>query len=304
MKPKPARNMRLLAALFAALMLGAAFVGCADEGAPDETTPDITDSGTTVPVTEEVKLADVLGFEIPEVNGKFNILYPEGYFESDFCADSFAGDEVSIEVYERTLKLADAFKLEVNLIEGPGSFGKRGEFKKSIERANEAGTYDYDMAVNMTSAMSTMLYSGLFADLTTLESLDLDHSWWITDAADTYGVNGAVYGIVGDIAHSYYSMQSIMALNTSLAEKLGVTKDYGDLYQLVYDGKWTLDKMLEIGHTYGEDVDGDQAMTLGNDVFGLVGRNVPSRMFMFGFGEEFFTRDDEDLVVLSEAMSE
>ena len=201
------------------------------------------------------------------------------------------------EVYKRNL-VEENFKVEINLLPVTGSWEKRGEFKKLIENANKAGTNDYDMVANISVSLSTMLFSGLFIDLSELQKINLSHSWWMKDTVETYGINGSVFGLMGDIAHSYYSSLSIIALNTNLAEKYGVENTYGDLYSMVYSGNWTLDKMLEIGVAYGEDVDGNQSMTLGTDTFGFVARNVPSRLFMYGFDVHFFERTNDGKITI------
>ena len=50
--------------------------------------------------------------------------------------------------------------------------------------------------------------------------------------------------------------------------------------------------------TYGEDVDGNQSMTLGTDTFGFVARNVPSRLFMYGFDVHFFERTNDGKITI------
>ena len=49
---------------------------------------------------------------------------------------------------------------------------------------------------------------------------------------------------------------------------------------------------------YGEDVDGNQSMTLGTDTFGFVARNVPSRLFMYGFDVHFFERTNDGKITI------
>ena len=162
----------------------------------------------------------------------------------DIWNPTFASTYLTSEVYKRNLSVEENFKVEINLLPVTGSWEKRGEFKKLIENANKAGTNDYDMVANISVSLSTMLFSGLFIDLSELQKINLSHSWWMKDTVETYGINGSVFGLMGDIAHSYYSSLSIIALNTNLAEKYGVENTYGDLYSMVYSGNWTLDKML------------------------------------------------------------
>lgn len=294
---------KVLAALLAMLMLLPCIVGCAGDnpGSGDTTTAADT---TAAPddAAPETKLSDVLGFEFPSAADRdFNILVCKGYSEPDFCAEDFSGDAVSVEVYARNLEIQDKFGVTLNMIVQNGAWGKQGEFRSLIEKANEAGTYDYDMVAGLSVSMATMLYTGLWANLMDIESVDLSHSWWMKDTVETYGINNTVYGAMGDIAHTYYSSLAVIALNTSLAERFGLNVD--DLYKTVYDGNWTLDKMLEIGSAYGEE-NGDQVMTMGEDTFGLVARTVPSRLFMYGFDIELIQKNEDGEVGLVSALEE
>jgi hypothetical protein len=110
--------------------------------------------------------------------------------------------------------------------------------------------------------------------------------------------------MMGKFGHSYYSQLNLIAVNTNLAKNFGVEEAHGDLYKMVYDGKWTLDKMLEIGGSYGED-NGDGNMVLGDDVYGFVSTTVPSRNFLFSLGLELITLNaTEDGVEIPNSLDE
>jgi hypothetical protein len=78
-----------------------------------------------------------------------------------------------------------------------------------------------------------------------------------------------------------------------MADEQGV-----DPYQLVYDGEWTLDKMLEISKDITRDDNNDGAMDL-EDVWGcLVNTNFTTSMFLAS-GERLTTKDEDDLPVIA-----
>ena len=226
--------------------------------------------------------------------------------EDEFAlyAESFDGDEVAVEVYERNLTLEDEFKVELNFVDSLGHWGTRSDDKKFIETAVQSGTNDYDLVFGTNVAMATMMYSGLFHNLCDVDPINFDHTWWMPDTVETYGIGEHVYGAQGDFGHSYYSGLGLIAYNVTLGENFGVPSAHGDLYKTVYDGKWTLDKMLEIATAYSED-NGDGVMNIGDDVFGLVSVTVPSRLFLFSQGHELITLNDTaDGVVIPNAIDE
>ena len=303
--------IRILSALLVLLTVVSCFAACSDPVDPNEGEAtqggavDATDAPDGETAAPELTLDEILGFEIPKLNKEFNILHMNmAAVKEDFIADSFDGDEVAVEVYERNLAVEEEFAVTLNFIESLGNWDTRAEDKKFIETAVQSGGNDYDMMAGSNVASATMMYSGLFNNICDLDSVNFDHSWWMPDIVGTYGIGEHVYGMMGKFGHSYYSQLNLIAVNTTLADNFGVEAAHGDLYQLVYDGKWTLDKMLEIGGSYGED-NGDGTMVLGDDVFGMAIQTVASRNFLFGFGLELITLNDtEDGVEIPNALDE
>ena len=300
--------VRLLAALLMMLMLVSCFAAC-DNGNEENKDPSKDESqqpsGGEEAQAPEQPLEDILGFDIPALNTKFNILHTtQGEITPDFIADSFDGDEVSVEVYERNLQIEDTFKVEMNYIDSLGGWSARAENRKFLESAVQAGTNDYDLVIGSNVVMATIMYSGLFHNLCDIDSINFDHSWWMPNTVDVYGIGDHIYGAMGDFGHSYYSGLGLIAYNATLGENFGVENTHGNLYDVVYNGQWTLDKMLEIATAYGED-NGDGTMIIGDDVFGCVTITVPSRLFLFSLGHELITLNEtEDGVVLPNALDE
>ena len=306
--------IRFITAMLVMVMALACFAGCQDPVDPvggEDTTDGAAAEVTDAPAGEqteapELTLEEILGFEIPQLNSQFNILHmTEGTLSQYIYADSFDGDEVAVEVYERNLTLEEDMKVELNFIDSLGDWGTRGNDKKFIETAVQSGANDYDLVFGTNVAMATMMYSGLFYNLCDVESINFDHTWWMPDTVETYGIGGDhIYGLMGDITHSYYGQLGFMALNTTLAENFGVEAQFGNLYDIVYNGKWTIDKMIEVGAAYGQD-NGDGNMVFGDDVFGCVTMNVPSRLFLFAFDMELITPNETgDGVVIPTALDE
>ena len=305
--------IRIISALLVLLMAVACFAACSDPVDPNEgeqgteaPAGDGTQGGDGETEAPEQTIEDILGFEIPALNRQFNVLHQtQASVVTDIIADSFDGDEVTVAIYERNLATEEAFKTTMNYVGSFSNWSGRSTDKKFLEAAVQAGTNDYDMVVGSSVAMATMMYSGLFHNLCDVEAIDFDHSWWMADTVETYGIGGDhVYGAMGDITFSYYSNLGLIAANMTLVNNFGVEATHGNLYDLVYNGKWTLDKMLEIGAAYGED-NGDGIMTLGDDVFGLGTSGVPSRLFLFSLGHELITLNDTaDGVVIPEAVDE
>lgn len=265
------------------------------------------DPGTdTEPVEETVTdLEDVLGFEIPENELRsFTILYDREYGKADVYATEEDKDDVSAAVYKRNQTVEDIFNLELSLKEGPGNFYERADFQAWLYNAYMSGGETYDLVFGMSAGVSCYMFSGIYANLIDLEgSVDLRHDWWMSSMTENCVVNGELYGLLGDTCHSDYAYLGLIVCNKSLIDSFGVEDKYGKLYDMVYNQEWTVDKMLEIGRDYGRDVDGD-GMVVGEDVFGLMTQNVPSRLFLFSCGLELITRNDKGTVSIPTALDQ
>ena len=171
---------KVIAMLLAVLMLTVCFVSCNDTPASsgsETEAPAATEApaGDATEAPAEIPISEILGFELEAQNKEVNFLYAKYTNVTEcFWAESFDGDEVAVEVYERNLALEEDLGIKINWIESDkGTFADRGEFQKQIENVAQAGTKDYDLVAGMSVALSTMMFTGLFYDLNAILHLNL-----------------------------------------------------------------------------------------------------------------------------------
>jgi hypothetical protein len=90
-----------------------------------------------------------------------------------------------------------------------------------------------------------------------------------------FGVNGAYY-------------------NSDLAKEHGLDC----VYELVRRGAWTWDRCVQMSRAVANDLDGDGIMGA-NDLFGVTGEHATMRMIVFGVGERFTRKDENDIPYLA-----
>ena len=116
-----------------------------------------------------------------------------------------------------------------------------------------AGTNAYDAGYGTTAAVNMPLaMENCLTDLKTVGGIDLNREWWELGVTDDYSIGGKLYFATGDIVTSNYTSASAMVYNKSLARDY----DIENLYSLVENGKWTMDKMLEVASVIPENTDG------------------------------------------------
>lgn len=102
-----------------------------------------------------------------------------------------------------------------------------------------------------------MSTAGVLADMRSIDGLDLTSDWWSQSFNETFTVNNKLYMSTGPISFSYFYSPRIIAYNLQLAENYNIP----NLYDVVNDGKWTLDYMYDLIRDFSADLNGDGKMT-------------------------------------------
>lgn len=88
--------------------------------------------------------------------------------------------------------------------------------------------------------------------------------YYYHDIIDEIMVNGKLYYLAGDYTYSVWPSLFVFYFNKQIAENNNV----GDLYSLVREGNWTLDKLKELCANVYQDLNGN-AEKDDADLFGL-----------------------------------
>ena len=287
---------RLLASVLAvAMVLGVClFAGCSGDTetttattkAPVETTTaNNTEVETTTDANTNVEDTTTAG-DVEETTTEEEIIVEEvfdgtgklpGYEDVDFrgdtfliagyvdCADGFDSDRevysadtdaiaVAAKERNRYVELLYNCKIEFTGSEGPGSL-------VSAEVTSGKQTIDmycmkYSVGTSATGGTNYNLYS---------LGMDLSAEWFDQNYVSTYtlkNTSGAdtLYSVVGDFTFSASSLAHALMFNknlyeTQIAQGLGY-----DIYQLVRDGKWTMDIFIEMVKKAANDVSGNSTI--------------------------------------------
>ena len=90
--------------------------------------------------------------------------------------------------------------------------------------------------------LASLTYSQMLVDLTSTDYLYFSNPWWSSGLIKNTSVYGKLYFASGDISTNMLQMMYAVFFNKTLADEYQL----GDLYQLVIDDEWTLDKMLTL----------------------------------------------------------
>ena len=287
---------RMLALLCAILMLASA-VACGKTPADPvvESTTATSDTiasadteATTPAETEPPKAFD----SVPAQNlgGTFDILYSTtDQSLADFTAESQNGDIKNDLIFMRNSMVEEKFGVDVT-ISPMGYTDLNMECQKQVQ----AGTDDYDLFGGHRNSL-VLSYGGFQYDLMDIDTLDLTQEWWDQNYVNSVTINDSLYTVIGDIGISTLLFVSSLTFNKKLMDEQNMAYPY----DLVREGKWTMDALLTMTTDYGSDLNGDGVMNRENDLYAMVGWSTESGYSLFyGSGFSFINRNAEGDPVL------
>ena len=236
--------------------------------------------------------SESLKSNLPDINfggADFNILM-RVEFEHEFNAEHETGDVVNDAVYKRNITVEEKFGVNIKHVPVTGNFSQRQVFIDTLRNSVLAGDGAYDMVAGGANYLLALSGQGLFLNLLDSEYIDFGQQWWSSDFAKNMAINNVLYTATGDIALNTVENMIVMFFNKQLCTDYGIELPY----QIVKDGKWTLDKLEEFAKLVSEDLDGDGKMTEA-DKYGYMLEGNSVKTIMFNMGANFSERGDDGL---------
>ena len=280
---------KVLCYVFAALMVLSviALAGCADQ--PANVT---TAEATTVEVTTEPEETEILP-DLPDVkyDGRvFRVITPDGMQSMDiYTEDHETSDPLHDAVFKRNNIIMDRYGITFDI-----SVDEYSTVNTKISNSVKAGSDEFDLCyVHMVSGAS-LAQSNSVLPFEKLPYVDLSKPWWDKAIGNGFSIRNNLMMVNGDLSPTSFSITSCLYFNKTMFDKL----DLEYPYQLVKDGKWTLDKLFEYTKDISSDVDGDGKVTptSKDDIFGLSSwyLDVPYS-FYYAAGGMLVSKDQDDV---------
>lgn len=279
---------RLLALLLLAAMI---FPSCA----ADETSESGADSADAAAETEETApettLEDLYPLPVEKYDGKtFDILVVRtGYWGQDYndiyMAEDDVGDTVGFASYQRALEIETEYDIKFVQSESADATGQA----KTLYNAGDT-TYELIQS-RAVMLMPGMASAGMLADFMELPGMNLDAPWYNQSVIASTTVANRLYMIGGDATVTDKTGVAAVMFNKSLAENLQIP----DLYQTVYDGKWTLDLLGQYAESAKIDENGDGKYNKETDTIGLIAEDFFGWNLIAGAGYPICLKDENDI---------
>ena len=241
--------------------------GCAESNTSDNETT-TTESGTRQNETEPLESKseqelhplpekDMNGFELRFYN--YNDVWLT-WAINQLDADSENGDNINDEIYRRNRRIEDTY----NCIISETTVDNTVTNFRNIVMSGEDS---FDIAMIYDENIASFYTEGLLSSWDRLEYVNLDCSWWNQDANDVFQINGKQFAAIGDFTLAMLSRGFVLLFNKDMYEAANLDEN---LYDLVRNNEWTLDKFAEISKNFVNDIDGN-GMYDDNDQYATTG---------------------------------
>ncbi len=286
---------RIVSLSILATLLLAQLAACGDtpSNSDDTTDPQGTDSTEPIVESEYVK---------PDVNYN-NETFTIASFNFDMSYalakytminhDEEVGETLNDSIVKMTRQVEEDLNIKLELFEMTTS--ERSDTSR-LTQSIYSGDDEIQAAFPMSGGLPSILGEPtLLTDLNDIPTLDLSHSWWNQNAVEEFEIGGVQYAALGDICLYTKGAPLAFFFNKQLIED----NKLEDPYQLVNDGTWPIDKMMEMSIAAARDVTSNNKVDELEDVFGFIGENSTLGYMFVGCGIDFISRDSDDNIELA-----
>ncbi len=275
------------------------FVACGDQTPPNVDDPDddqADDRPDNNQEDEEIKLEP----DLPDVTygGEEFVFYQwdefyqadlaEPHCWNDIWVEDYTGDTIDNAVFTRNGFIEEKYQIDIVL-----DVDQYVTFFNNVRTSVSTGDDLYDVVVAMGHHNPGIGTSDVFYNMCDINYIDLTKPWWSQTAIADCSLAGYLPFAVSDLT----ILDKGATAATFFNKKMVGDFELGNLYELVSEGYWTLEELIDMGEIVasetGDDIWNDQ------DVYGLVSADYPVEMLFHGFGMRYAETDKDGYPVIS-----
>ena len=274
------KKTRFFAMLLTSFIL-LSFAACGQtHGEPPTTTITTIDDVTTANTEEQ--LFD--GLPVEDYNGyEFRVLQYRESIGTATVLTEMTGDPIEDVIYERMLVVENRLHVTFsNRLEG------HLESAALLQKCIMAGMDEFDVAwLHSSNTVNQFLSQGYLMDLGQADGFDFQKPWWDDSAIQNLALDDHIYMAFGDVNIYLYDFHVALLFNKDLTDQNKL-----DLYTMVDEGTWTIEKFIEITTNLAlPSLDGNND----NAVLGYRGHTINMCGFIHGADVSLFNYDEEGI---------
>ncbi|MCQ2431520.1 MAG: hypothetical protein MJ175_02825 [Clostridia bacterium] len=289
------RNQALAALLLLAASCSVVSCGAEPSAQPDSTQASSPVQDTLTSAEAESNALDIAVAALPQADyggHEFKIMdrseqYSSVWYTYDVFSEGENGEPINDAVYQRNRILEDAVNIKIREEQ---SVGPTADMKKLITAGDDA----YDLFTDGMSSLVSMTTGNMLYNLNDVSQLRLSEPWWDQQMRTEFNILDKLYIMTGDISIMDNEATWCILFNKTMAESF----DFGDLYQTVRDGKWTLSMMQDMMKAVSSDLNGDGAVGA-EDRFGYLTEAFNIYALWCGSGNKIVSLNESGLPTIT-----
>ncbi|MCQ2427822.1 MAG: ABC transporter substrate-binding protein [Clostridia bacterium] len=285
---------KTLALLLAMLMLLSALVACGNQPEnPGESTTAAVVPGDTTEIKTEASETEFMPSNVPD-SLKFpgttiKFLYWSDVEREEFFVEEENGEKVHDAILRKNQRTEEQLGVTLEWVGTPGNFGNQAAFVQAAQNSVNGGVSTaYDFYASYSLAAPTIALKGLSANLADYDIIDLSKPWWPKSLVEQTTIKGKNFFVSGDLSTNLLYMMYGVFFNKDILEDVHSGEN---IYDIVKDGKWTLDELIRLSDGVYEDQNSDGAISYG-DRFGFEAIDLHFDCFYIGSGLKNVEVDD------------
>ena len=275
---------------------------------PSDTTAAQTTQAPTVvtnavePIDEDLEALDYGGEKVVILQRECLKESAGGNYQytNELFAEELTNDPINDAIYNRNVAIEDLLGIE--LVEEIEKDGHSGIQQKVLVMVN-AGDTTYDIISGSAAWATPLILQGSVLNLydNGFETyLDTSKPWWPQYWVEEAEMDERLYCITGGPALSLSRLMVVWFYNKTMGEAHGIE----NLYEVVSDGRWTMDYVSNMVSTIYRDLNGNDIRDP-EDEYGLsLDEYDNADIFWSGFDMKLFTKDSNGVLELNTADKE
>lgn len=281
-------NKRFISAVLITIFIIPVIISCSSANTADIEDTTVTAAETTAEETAEKLVPDLPqeDFEGYDFNFMHWTIAGWSYIEGDLDVNEETGETLNDAVYKRNTIIEDKYNIKINAL-----YESQDKIVSDIKKLVLSEDNTYSAFFPRGYELSTGLFaSNSFYDLKTLPYLNLSMPWWDANIVSGLSIDGKLFALLGDITIIDKRATGAIVYNKKLAEDYNIP----NLYDIVRNNGWTIEKILTLISGVSTDLDGDSAFT-DKDLYGFVGQDSMTVAMYLGMDGSFAEKDENDL---------
>ena len=287
-------SAKLLSSALCLVLLLSSLIACGSEAGQSKPSPDSPETETAAAETEpptELELRAMTPDDLPEsdFSGRSLRILACDYSEIEFTAEEQTGDVIEDAVYSRNRDVTERFGFGIeHILKG------YTDVSSSLAKSVQAGEDAYDLVSNHVIEMGNSAMKGYLVDWGGIPHIDPEKPWWNRSSYDNLSVHDKAYLLVGAMNTHFLRTTYCVYFNKRLVDNYG----FGNMYQLVNEGLWTIDRETEMTAGTWQDLNGNNKVDV-EDFFGASSNSTSyATTYIYSAGLKTVSKDEDGIPVL------